>query len=565
MVDGYAVLGGYAEAQRFSKAQHTGIDDPFVIGNIVMKVDGDWILQDLAHYAENMEFVTAPASVPDDRFNKQGEYANEKDQYITWAGGMCMAIPQSARNAEGGWQYIQYMNTLEAFRIECSAQQAYRKSRGGLWSPRLMARIERNELTKREYMPKDEQISNALRMHIDMLSNARIRPASPVAQLMWDQHVRAMEKACLKEVSPTEALATAQAVVQEELNQVYADAKYPVVDMRLPAYLGLVAALIGIGIFYSRYRTANLQPLERHESRWGHILLIPWYIGFLGLTLGPMVMSLFFSFTHYNVLSPARWVGLENYHDLYADQQGLLKTALANVCYLGGVGVPLGLITGLSIALLLNNASRGIGFFRTAFYLPSIMPIVATVIVWLFILNADPTRGLVSSIWSHTIQAWFGKSPPGFITVAEWAKPSVIMMGVWGAGSGLFLWLAGLKAIPNTLYEAANLDGASASRQFFSITIPQLSPLIFYNTIIGVIGALQTFEASYVITGGENAGPNDSLLTPVYHLFRNGFAYFKMGYACALAWLLFVIILLVTLVQWRVLQRFVHTEVRDEK
>ena len=143
----------------------------------------------------------------------------------------------------------------------------------------------------------------------------------------------------------------------------------------------------------------------------------------------------------------------------------------------------------------------------------------------------------------------------------SWTKPSLIIIGLWGAGSGMILWLAGLKGVPSTLYEAAEIDGASPMQQFFKVTLPQLSPLIFFTSVMGFIAALQTFDQVYIITGGENAGPSDSLLMPVYHLFTNGFTYFRMGYASALAWLLFAVILLITLIQFKLAPKWVHYEV----
>jgi multiple sugar transport system permease protein len=232
-----------------------------------------------------------------------------------------------------------------------------------------------------------------------------------------------------------------------------------------------------------------------------------------------------------------------------------------NVLYLGGIGVPLGLVSGLAVALLLNAGVRGLRFYRTIFYMPAIVPGIASTVLWMWLLNADPSRGIINRIWQVTFSDWFGTVPPGWLTVEAWAKPSLILMGLWGAGSGMILWLAGLKGVPTQLYESASLDGATPTQQFWTITLPQLSPIVFFNTVMGFIGSLQAFDSVYVITGGMSGGPNDSLLMPVYHLFINGFKYFKMGYASALAWVIFLIIVLITAFQFALAPRWVYYEV----
>jgi ABC-type sugar transport system permease subunit len=260
-------------------------------------------------------------------------------------------------------------------------------------------------------------------------------------------------------------------------------------------------------------------------------------------------------------LNPAHFVGFKNFTDVFVVDRDLLIKSLENVGYLAVIGIPLGLSTGLAIALLLNTGARGIRFYRTAFYLPAITPTVASTFLWMWILTADNKRGLLNNLWTSTITQWFAFDAPGWLQAEVWAKPSLILMGLWGAGGAMILWLAGLKGISPTLYEAADIDGANGWRQFWSVTLPQLSPLIFFNSIMGFIGVLQTFDGVYLITYGENMGPNDSLATPVYMLFTNGFAYFRMGYASAIAWLIFFIVVLVTLVQFKLAPRWVHTEV----
>jgi multiple sugar transport system permease protein len=289
----------------------------------------------------------------------------------------------------------------------------------------------------------------------------------------------------------------------------------------------------------------------------------PWIFGFVVFTLGPMLASLFFSFTQYNVLSPARWVGVRNYSTLVTIDSANMEKAFSNATYLAVVGVPLSVATGLAIALLLNAGVRGMRFYRTAFYMPAIVPTIASAVLWLWLLTPDPTKGLINAGWAATLTPWLGAKAPGWANAEEWAKPALIFMGMWGAGSSMILWLAGIKGVPTTLYEAASIDGATPSRQFWNVTLPQLSPIIFFNLVMGFIGALQEFDRIYVMNqGGDGSvGPADSLLSPVFYLFNNGFKFFKMGYASAIAWAIFLVILLLTLIQFRLAPRWVHYEV----
>ena len=222
--------------------------------------------------------------------------------------------------------------------------------------------------------------------------------------------------------------------------------------------------------------------------------------------------------------------------------------------------MPLGLFTGLAVAMLLNSAVRGMRFYRTVFYLPAIVPVVASSVLWIWLLTPDPNKGLINAVWRDTVGAWIHAPLPGWLAAESWAKPALILMGVWGAGSGMILWLAGLKNIPRSLYEAAEIDGANKRNLFFTVTLPMLSPVMFFNVVMGLIGAVQEFDRVYVMAGDDANGPNDSLLVPAKYLFTNAFSYFKMGYASSLAWTLFAVILLVTLLQFSVSRFWVFEE-----
>ncbi len=288
---------------------------------------------------------------------------------------------------------------------------------------------------------------------------------------------------------------------------------------------------------------------RRREALAGILFASPWLIGLCGLVLFPLLQSLWYSFTSYDILHPAHFIGLSNYTALFGDS--LAQQAFGNTVYITVIGVPIGIVTSLGLALLLNQDVRGISIYRTVFYLPSITPVVASSLLWLWVLNGN--YGLL-----NMLLALVNVNGPNWFNDTTWAKPAIIMMITWGSsGATMIILLAGLKNIPQTLYEAAQIDGASMIAQFRHITLPMLSPTLFFVTVVAVINAFQVFTQAYITTQG---GPLNSTLFYVYNLFNNAFGYFKMGYASAMAWLLFVVILALTLIQFRLSRYWVHYE-----
>ncbi|MCH7904419.1 MAG: extracellular solute-binding protein [Armatimonadetes bacterium] len=561
MIDGYEILGGIEKVDLFLASLRGEENDPFFKGQIAMKIDGDWILPSIARYAPRLNFAVAEPPVPDDRFYKRGRFKDEEDTFITWAGGFSYAIPKGARNLDAAWEFIKFRCSPEMRMLEMVSYGKLQRERGRLYVPRPHAEISTNLLAIERLMPVAGNLRDASELHISMLGVARFRPSTFAGQRLWDEHVRAMDRALRGTLTPEEALQSGEDRVQKYLDDVLGRDQLPLADLRIPVVIGLVGFIFGSVLIVGWWKRQKLGRLARHEAIWGYIFAAPWIIGFVVFTLGPMAASLYMSFTSYNVFSAPRWVGMQNYSDLFVADAELLWKALFNVLYLGGVGVPLGIITGLAIAMMLNTGVRGLRYYRTIYYMPSVVPLIASIILWLWILDPDPSRGILNALWENTITEWFGTRPPGWLAVESWAKPALITMGLWGAGGGMILWLAGLKGISRQLYEAASIDGATAWQGFWAITIPQLSPLIFFNVIMGSIGVLQTFDQIYVAVNGEGAGPNDSLLVPVYFLFREAFYYFRLGYASALAWLIFAIVMVITLIQFKVAPRWVHYEV----
>ena len=285
---------------------------------------------------------------------------------------------------------------------------------------------------------------------------------------------------------------------------------------------------------------------RRREAIECYIFMLPVILGLLLFDLGPMIASLYFSFTEYDMLSPAEWVGFQNYRDLMDDEifwKSLRVTAMYST-----ISVPLGLILALALALLLNQKFRGVTAFRTIYYLPTVMSGVAVATLWKWIFNTD--YGILNLLLDK-----IGIRGPAWLTDQDWAIWALILTSLWTVGGSMLIFLAGLQGIPNDLYEAAEIDGAGAWSKFRNITVPLISHVTFFNLILGIIGALQVFTEAWVLTEG---GPNNSTLLLSVHLYRNAFEYLKMGYASAIAWVMFMIVLALTLVVFKSAPMWVH-------
>jgi len=274
--------------------------------------------------------------------------------------------------------------------------------------------------------------------------------------------------------------------------------------------------------------------LRRRETLQFYGFISPWIIGFLVFTAIPMVASLVISFTNWDSLSKPSFVGVANYVKLFAHDP-LFWKALTHTLYFALVSVPLSLLIALGLASLLARPFRGARFFRTVIYIPALVPLVAAAIIfrWLF----KPKGGPINSFLSL-----FGIHGPAWLLDAKWIIPAIILLTLWQVGSGTILLIAALQGVPAELFEAAQIDGASQTRQFWSISVPLVTPILFFNFVTGLIGGFQVFAQVYVLTDGTS-GPNNASLMMVPYIYQNAFKFYKMGYASALAWVLFVIIM----------------------
>jgi len=291
---------------------------------------------------------------------------------------------------------------------------------------------------------------------------------------------------------------------------------------------------------------------RRREALAAYLFLSPWILGFVIFLAGPMIASLYLSFTEYKIIRPAVWLGVANYTRMFSDE--LFYHSLKVTVTYTTFSVPLGMVFALCIALLLNQKVVLSGMFRTIFYLPSVISGVAVAIVFAWIFNYR--FGILNYFLSL-----LGIQGPSWLGHPRWTLWAFVIMSLWGIGGTVVIFLAALQGVPQALYEAAEIDGAGAWRRFLNITLPMISPAILFVLIMGVIGTLQTFTQAYVMTGG---GPANATLFYILYLYKNAFNWFEMGYASALAWVLFLIILALTLIMLRSSTRWVYYETGGE-
>lgn len=296
---------------------------------------------------------------------------------------------------------------------------------------------------------------------------------------------------------------------------------------------------------------AKLSKARRREALEGYLYLLPWLLGFVIFTAGPMLVSLYLSFTEYRVTSAPVFIGLENYTTAFFEDD-LFWSSLGRTFYFALVSVPIGLIGSLLLAMLLNQGLRGTSVFRTVFFLPGLTPIVATALVWTILLQ--PETGLIN----YALRLLQIEGPKWFGSV-QWAIPGLILMTTWRTlGSNrMIIFLAGLQGVPDSLYDAASIDGANSWQRFINVTLPMISPTLFFNLVLGIIGALQVFAAAMIATKG---GPARATWFYALHVYSQAFEYFEMGYGSALAWLFLLVMLAFTFIQFRASSRWVYYE-----
>jgi multiple sugar transport system permease protein len=305
--------------------------------------------------------------------------------------------------------------------------------------------------------------------------------------------------------------------------------------------------------------------MSKREALYGYLFISPWLIGFILFTIGPMLASLYFSFTDYNVVDSPIWVGLANYTKIFSGIPEAIRTqsseplgdplfwkSLQVTLYYAMMALPLGLIVSFFLAVLLNQKIPGVNLWRTVYFLPSVIAGVAVTILWVRIFS--PRVGILNPILEK-----FGIPGPGWLSSPDWAVPALVIMSLWGIGGGMIIYLAGLQGVPTDLYDASKVDGANLFQRFRYVTFPMMTPVIFYELVLSLIATFQYFTEAYVASGGTG-GPVRSTLFYNLYLYQNAFKYFEMGYASSMAWILFIIVLVLTLLVFRSSQYWVYYE-----
>ncbi len=295
----------------------------------------------------------------------------------------------------------------------------------------------------------------------------------------------------------------------------------------------------------------NLSESRRREALAGYLFIMPWLFGFLVFFLGPIIASLILSFTRWNIVGDPTWVGLDNYITIFTEDLRFKKSVEVTLTY-SLFYLPLEVICGIGLAVLMNLKLRGIGFFRTIFYMPSVVPQVAAALVWVWMLNQR--YGVINTLLSNV-----GVDGPNWLGSPQYVLPSLILIALWGVGGSAIIYLAGLQNIPEVMYEAATVDGANSFQKFFRITLPLLTPTIFFQLVLGLIGVFQTFTPAF-IAAGETGGPLQSGLFYMLYIYNRGFISLRMGYASALAWIMTAFILVVTVLVLRSSRYWVYYE-----
>jgi ABC-type sugar transport system permease subunit len=329
--------------------------------------------------------------------------------------------------------------------------------------------------------------------------------------------------------------------------------KVPYDFIPLASFIVLMAAIWAVYTGIVRFRLRRGTFDRKDAAFW--MFISPWLIGFVVFTLGPMLFSLYTSFTRWNLLTPPTAIGFKNYSDAFQDP--LMLQALKVTFLYALLSVPTFTIAAFLVAVIMNSRVRGMNVFRTMWYIPSLVVGVPQIVLFLSFFN--PETGI-----ANRFLKLFGITGPNWFFSPVWAMPTVAIMGLWTVGGAMLIYLAGLQDVPASLYEAVSLDGGGIIRKWWTVTVPQMSPIIFFNFLTGLIGAMQIFTQGFV-AAGAGGGPNNSLLFMVVYLYENAFQDFKMGYASALSWILFFIILAMTLLTFKFSSGLVYYETDQSK
>lgn len=521
--------------QKFNSSYVGATQDPFGLGKVAMRIDTPFRIPDLNKYFPDLDFGIAP--IP---------YNKVRAMEVV---GNALVIPRGSKHRDAAWEFIKFASSREQMLRICRVAGRIPARRSAATDPSIYA----NPLA---------------RPFVDQIEYGRTTPIAPGYRQVGSELARAIEMTLTEQATPKAALETAARSGQVILDEANEDPdRYPEVPW---ATLGIVAfvlvtAVTG-GVWWYVLRQTRGSKVARRNAVAFYLFLSPWLVGFFVLTVGATLASFLLSFARWDAVNPARFTGLMNFSEIVNDP--LFIKALINTLYYAAFSIPLAMVGGLAISLLVNQKLRGMAFFRTIYYLPAIVAGVATVMLWQSLFN--PNTGLLNKVLialgiDKLILMLFNVNiQNGFLIDPVLVKPAFIIMALWGVGGAMIIYLAGLQGIPEELYEASRIDGASTWQRFLNVTLPLLTPTIFYQLIIGTMAAFQFFTQVYIMFGGTG-GPQDSAMFYSLYLFKNAFEWMRMGYASAMAWLLFALVLVITIIQFKISGRWVYYEGKSEE
>lgn len=495
-----------------------------------MQLQGVWMSNYIAIYSPDLEWGAAPFPV-----------LHEGEPPVAFVDADMLIIPRGSRHPREAFEFIRFLS--EAFNMEkfCLLQQKN--------SPLREVSDEFFRQHKNPYIRMFQRLASSPR--------AAGMPQMPIWIELRAEMQTTFQKIWLMQSSPREALRDTRVRMQKSLDRVRERERAPASPWLgyLPFALIVVLVILVVGFAVRERKKRGLpgepraSPLANVSLAKGLLFFSPWGVGLVLFTAYPVMASAVYSLCEYSVLSTPRFIGLSNYLELFQDE--VFFIALKNTLLYALFSLPLGLVSSFSIALLLDTNVRGSSLYRTLVFLPSLTPIVASAMVWLWIFNGQ--YGVLNDL---LVRLSFGFiKPVAWLADPRTALPSIILMSVWGVGQTVVVLLAAMQDVPTAIYEAAELDGASAWQKVRHITVPLTSPAIYFNAIIGLISALQVFAQPYIMTTG---GPARATLSYSMRLYENAFTFLRMGYAAAMAWILFVIILGLTLLAVRLGKSRVH-------
>ncbi|MCL5103396.1 MAG: extracellular solute-binding protein [Armatimonadetes bacterium] len=530
--------GSVRKLQVFTGGFKGATQDPFGLGAVAMRVDSPFKIPDLKKYFPDLDYGVA-----------QMPYKKQPASEVV---GNSLVIPRGSKHREAAWRFVRFASSFEQMSNICKA------------AGRIPARVSAARSSRFYSDPR-------LRVFIDQIPSGHSVPVAPGWREVADKLTRSIELALKGQQTVDAALNDAATASTSILGRANEDmSRFPVLSWSKVGTVAVVVLIAAIAwaVAFVRKQTSH-SSLERKDAKLFYLFAAPWIIGFVVFTFGAVAASLVISFCKWDTLSPAHFVGLRNYADLFTADARFYK-ALGVTLYYAIFSIPLAIVGGLGVSVLLNQKVRGIRVFRTVYYLPVVISGVATSVLWLYIFN--PSNGILNRFLTLNILPWFtdGRltwnpiwaNPPAWLLDPKWALPAFIIMGFWGVGGAMVVYLAALQGVPEDLYEAAKLDGAGPWKQFRHVTLPLLTPAIFYQLVVGTMYALQMFTQAYIMSTmtGTSGGPEDSLLFYALYLFKNAFEFMKMGYASAMAWILFVIVLIITTIHLKSAKRWVYYE-----